>query len=198
MLLITQWVQSAYQDIQNMSMFWEFLRADFSFSTIAATSTYTPTAAGLTELLNWRTTDYDSIKLYLTSDGVSGEQYISQIDWDNMRGIRLLGSSSTQTGKPTEYAIRPNKSIVLWPIPDAIYTVSGEYYKKPQTLTANADEPIFPSAYHMILVWLAMRYSGAYQAAPEKYAHADNEYRRLLSGLKRDQLPRISMGDPLA
>jgi hypothetical protein len=198
MQMVVEWVQSAYQDIQNLSDLWEFLRTDFSFNTIASTSTYTPTAAGLTELLNWRTADYDSVKCYLTATGVNDEQYITQISWDDMRGTRMLGSSSTQAGRPTEYAIKPNKSIVFWPVPDAVYTVSGEYYKRAQTMTANTDEPNFPSTFHMILVWLAMRYSGAYQAAPEKYMHADNEYKRLLSGLRRDQLPGLSMGGPLA
>lgn len=198
MAMIVEWVQSAYQDIQNLSPFWEFLRNDFSFNTIASTSTYTPTAAGLSELQNWRVTDYDAIRCYLAATGISDQQYLTQLTWDEMRGVRLLGSSSTQSGRPTEYAIRPNKSIVLWPIPDDVYTVTGEYYKRAQTMSANTEEPIFPSAYHMALVWLAMRYSGAYQAAPEKYMQGDNEYKRLLSSLKRDQLPKMSLGNPLA
>lgn len=198
MQMIVEWVQSAYEDVQNMSPLWEFLRDDFSFNTIASTATYTLSATGLTELQRWRTADYESISCYLAATGIAGQQVIDNISWEEMRGERLFGSSATQTGRPVEYAIKPDKSMVLWPIPDAVYTVVGEYYKRPQQLVNNTDEPLFPAAYHMILVWLAMRYSAAYQAAPEKYLHADNEYKRLLYDLRRDQIPASQTAGPLA
>lgn len=198
MQMVVEWVQAAYEDVQNMSPLWEFLRSDFSFNTIASAPTYTLSATGLTGLQSWRTADYESISCYLAATGIAGQQALEKISWEDMRGSRFFGSSSTQSGRPTEYAIKPDKSIVFWPVPDAVYTVVGEYYKKPQTLANNTDEPIFPEAYHMVLVWLAMRYSGAYQAAPDKYSQGDNEYKRLLYALRRDQLPKVQTGGPLA
>jgi len=198
MQMLVEWVQAAYQDIQNMSLIWEFLRTSFSFNTIATVSEYTPIAAGLTELLSWRTTDYDAVRCYLTATGVSAEQIINQVSWDEMRSVHLLGSSRSQTGQPVEFAIKPDKSIIFFPIPDAIYTIVGEYYKQPQTLSADADIPIIPVAYHMLLVWLGLRYSGAFQAAPEKYTHGETEYKRLIRRLRHDQLPNITIGRSLA
>lgn len=198
MQMIVEWVQSAYEDVQNLSALWEFLRFDFSFNTIASTATYTLAAVGLTELQGWRTADCDAISCYRATSGSADQQAIIKISWDDMRGSRLFGSSATQTGRPMEYAIKPDKSIVFWPMPDAAYTVVGEYYKRPQTLVNNTDEPLFPQAFHMMLVWLALRYSGAYQSAPEKYLHGDNEYKSLLYGLRRDQLPKATMAGPLA
>lgn len=188
MLNIVEWVQAAYQDVQNEESTWDFLRFPFSFQTIAATSTYTPTAAGLSELLSWRVDTEDSMSCYLTSTGVSNQQIINPISWLDMNQYRYFGSNSTQTGRPVEYAIKPDSSIVFWPIPSDAYTVVGEYYKQPQTMTLDADIPIFPVAYHMILVWLALRYTGAYQSAPEKYAHGNNEYKRLMGKLRQNQL----------
>lgn len=185
MLNLVEWVQSAYQDIQNDQPEWEFLRADFSFQTVSGASSYSPVAAGLTELLKWRVRDEYSIRCYLNC--VNNEQPIIPISWEEMRS-RYFGSNRTQTGRPVECAVKPDNSLIFWPVPNGIYTVVGEYYKQPQTLTANTDIPIFPGAYHMALVWLALRYTAAYQAAPEKYAHSDNEYSRLLNALRHDQL----------
>lgn len=189
MLNLVEWVQAAYQDVQNEEINWDFLLNSFTFQTIAATSTYTPIAASLPELLSWRTDREDSMSCYLTATGVADQQYVREISWDEMNRYRYFGSNGTQTGRPLEFAIKPNNSIIFWPIPSAAYTIVGEYYKQPQSIAEDADIPIFPAAYHMILVWLALRYTGAYQSAPEKYAHGDNEYRRLMNALRANQLP---------
>ena len=139
MQLIVDWVQSAYEDIQNMNHNWLFLQNQFTFNTIAATSTYMPAAAGLSELQAWKVDGYNAISLYRTSTGVSGQQDINWIPWDEMRGDRFFGSTSLQTGQPIEYAVKPDKSIVFWPIPDDVYTISGEYFKKAQPLVNNTD-----------------------------------------------------------
>lgn len=185
---IVDWVDAAYQDIQNLYD-WNFLRFDFSFPTIASSSTYTPTAAGFPELAKWK---QDSMRIYLIP---SDESIIYYQEWDYFRDSRLIGT--IPTGRPSEFSTRPDKSIVLWQTPNAIFTVVGEYFKRAQTMTANADEPNLPSQFHMAIVWKAVQYYAGDQGAAELYAIAHNEYTSILRKLKKDQLPLISMAGSL-
>ena len=84
----------------------------------------------------------------------------------------------------------------LWPIPDAVYTVNGEYYMDMQTMTLDADIPILPD-YHMAIVWKALMYYGAFEGAPEVYAHGQEQYEKLLSKLEINQLEKMTYGPPL-
>jgi hypothetical protein len=190
---IVDWVLTTYQDVQDKHTTWNFLRFDFTYPTIAATSTYLPSAVSLTELANW---EQEDVRAYLTATGVSDESRLKKRTWDYLRGVRLIGT--VQTGKPCEFAIRPDKSMVLWPTPGDIYTVKGEYWKRAQTMTANADEPIIPAQFHMILVWGAVRYYAGDQGAAELFALADQNYNRLMKKLEKDELPKHTLGWSLA
>lgn len=187
---IVAWVLSAYQDIQDRHDNWNFLRSDFSFPTIANVNAYLPTAVSLPELATWRK---ESIRLY---SALADEVALVPMDWDTMRDYRLKGV--IPTGRPGEFSISPSKELVLWPTPDAIYTVTGEYFQRAQTMTANADDPLIPSQHHMAIVWKAVMYYAGDQGASELYAVAEREYKRILHKLEQDCLPRMILGGALA
>jgi hypothetical protein len=187
------WVLTAYQDIQDKHTSWNFLRFDFEFPTIATSSTYLPSAVSLAEHARWKD---DSLRIYLTSGGVSGQRRLRYRDWDWFRDYRQIGA--IQTGQPIEFSIRPDKSLVFWPTPDAIYTVTGEYWMRAQTMSANSDEPLIPAQFHMAMVWKALMYYAADQGAAEVYTSAQTEFTRLMGKLETDQLPRIRLGGALA
>jgi len=191
---IVDWVSRAYKDIQNKHREWDFLRQDFSFPTIANTSTYLPSAISLDELNAWKT---DSIRCYLTVTGVTDEQCLTECSWPVFRDRYLLGGNRSQTGRPTVFAIKPDKSIIFWPLPSASYTVVGEYFLRAQTMMANSDEPLIPDEFHAIIMWRALMYYAGFEAAPEVYAQADKEYKALLYELQRDQRPPVLLGGPL-
>lgn len=190
---IVDWVLAAYQDVQNKHASWNFMRFDFSFPTIAATSTYLPSAVNLSEHARWETRD---MRAYLTATGVSDENRLTCRPWPELKAHRLIGS--VQSGKPIEFAVRPDKSLVFWPTPDAVYTTVGEYWKRAQTMSANADEPLIPDEFRMILVWGAVRYYAGDQGAAELFALADQNYNRLMRDLERDQLPSVELAGALA
>jgi hypothetical protein len=189
---IVDWVSSAYEDIQNMHETWKFLRTDFSFSTIASTQDYTPTAVSLTSFASWVKND---IRIY---SSVEDEYPLEYYPWAIFREAYYFGTHRTTTGRPTVCTVRPNNALTLWQIPDAIYTVNGEYYKTADIMTANASIPLIPTRFQMIIVWKALTYYGAYAAADEKYAHGDKEYKKLLALLEFDQLEDMTFGEPLA
>jgi len=189
---IVDWASSGYEDIQNLHATWCFLRTDFSFSTIANTQDYTPTAVALTDFSEWIKND---IRIYSSA---ADESQLEYHPWDVFRQAFLYGAQRTQTGRPSVVTVKPNNALALWALPDGVYTVNGEYYKSAQVMAANADTPVIPTKYQMIIVWKALMHYGAYAGAEEKYAHGSNEYKKLLSMLEYEQLEDFTYGEPLA
>lgn len=191
MLELVTWYNSAYEDILNLHKNWRFMQEEFSFNTIASVSTYTAAGVNITDLGEWIT---DDTRVYLLQ---ADEQRIEYMPWAQFKESTQIGT--IQTGRPSLYSVKPDNSLVFWPTPDTEYTVVGEYYKKPEQMDiADASEPVFPSQYHMIIVWRALIYYGAGLAALEKHAFGQAEYTRLRRSLEFSQLPRITWGAPLA
>jgi hypothetical protein len=195
---IVDWYNSAYIDVLSEHTNWLFMQDEFTFQTIAAKRRYSITDTGVTDLQKWKTDGYGSFRVYLTSSGVNNEQFMYPILWEDYRQMYLFGSTRTSSGLPSYFAIRPDKSLDFYLVPNDIYTITGEYFKKPSELSGNTDEPIFPSEFHMIIVWRALMYYAGFDAANEKYATGKTEYRKLLMRLELDQLPKMTFGGPLA
>ena len=197
MLLVTQWINTALQNLWGKYGQWQFARFDFSFPTISGVSTY-PSTAAVPDLLRWITDDTESMRCWRTSIGSTDERYLIPISWDDFRDVRLFSTSRTQTGTPLEYAVKPNNDLIFWPIPDDTYTISGEFYCSVTSLVNNSDVPAFPADFHMLIVWEALRLTGAYQKSPENYMHGQAEYRRMLNQIRRQYLLPVDTGMPLA
>lgn len=191
-LKLVNWILTAYEDIQNLHPDWNFRKTEFSFSTTATKQNYTKTEAGVADLSSWKTFD---VKIY---SAVSDESDLEYYPWDDYRIVYKYGSFRTQSNRPTIFSIKPDLSMDLWAIPEAVYTVNGEYFKNIQTLSQNTDVPIIPSDFHMILVWRALMFFGARHGSNMAYSHGQNEYSRLLTRLELNQLPEIVYGEPLA
>lgn len=191
---VVEWVLSAYRYVQNLHPSWLFLQTDFSFQTIANVGNYTPGAVALPELGSWKT---DTFTDFLTATGVNAEQFMDYVPWPAFVDAYMTGAPSTQTGIPLFFTVKPDQSVQMWPIPDGIYTVRGEYFKRAQTMTANTDVPIIPAQFQDVIVWRALVLYGAFAAADEKYSAGMNEYRQILSRLEMNQLPEMMMADAL-
>lgn len=187
---VVDWITEAYEDIQDKRADWDFLRLDFSFNTVAATSTYAKST--VSNLANWKK---DSVRIYQTT--VNDEQFLYFKEWDEFRDFRLFGPTASATGRPIEFSIKPDKSLVLWPIPDGIYTIRGEYYRTAHVMTANTDEPLF-DRYQMAIVFNALMRYAEYVAEPGVYASAQKEYGRLINKLELDRTSEIGTGGPMA
>ena len=191
---VVEWALSAYEDIQNKHTTWEFLQEDFTFSTVDGTQSYAPADVDLDDLGSWKTGDAD-LTIY---SSVADEQYLIYCMWENFKINYMFGSTRTQEGRPTIVTIKPDNAMLLWTIPDAVYTVTGEYYKKAQTMALDADEPIIPSQFQMIIVWRGLMFYGAYSGDSSAYTHGEREYKNLLRKLEKEQLAAFNWGAPLA
>lgn len=192
------WIDDAYRNVQLLHDSWLFRRGDFSYTTVASTQNYTASDASLSDLADWK---YNPDGNYLSGiriySSVSDEQDMFFIPWDDFKTSYKYGSHRTQTGRPTVFSIKYDGSMDLWAIPNAVFTVNGEYIKQADTMSANNDTPVIPSDYHMIIVWGALMLYGAYEGAPEDYARGQDEYDKILLKLEYNQLPKIRFGPSL-
>jgi len=194
---VVDWINSAYIDVLSQHSNWQFMQESFSFETVASQREYSVAETGLTDLEKWKVDDYGSFRVYLTSSGVANEQYMYPILWDDYRQVYLYGASRTAEGLPSYFSIQPDNGLNFYLVPDAAYTITGEYFKTPTELSGNTDIPIIPTQFHMIIVWRALMFYAGFDAANEKYAMGKNEYNKLLMRLEIDRLPKMTFGGPL-
>lgn len=190
-LRLVDWIDQAYEDIQNLHTEWDFLRHDFSFSLTVNDRDYTPTEAGYSELNAWSISDTgQDVTIY---DSRADESFLIYEPWVQFRRVYLIGNNFSQTGRPYHFSVKPDKTIIFDLLPNDTYTVSGEYFKRYQAMAAsNTAEPLIPTQYRMIIVWRALMFYAAYEGADEVYSHGNNEYGKLLAELELDQLPMPS------
>lgn len=187
---IVDWVNTAWQDIQNREDTWQWMRASFSQALTIGQNSYTASGLGVSNFAMWYP---DSVKLYLTT--TADESPLTYIPYDDFYNSYMLGT--IPTGRPSYFSIKPNKSLIFYPTPDAAYTVRGDYYTGPTTLAADADIPAMPTRFHDLVWYGAMRKYAMFEAANEVYQFATQEYNRLMRNLEQDQLPDILPVEPL-
>jgi hypothetical protein len=197
---IKEWVGEAWHDLQLHRPDWQWMRKPVSFATVAAQQTYT-TAVIASDLAAWK---LDSFRCYTTASSFADEQILPFMEYETYRNVYLFGSQRTTQTRPVVITVAPGtKNLMTGPLPDAGYTIVGEYYRTVTDLTATTDSPSdsgngLDARWHMVLVYMAMRGYAAFEAAPEVWTRADFETRRLLSRLEADQMPPITFGPPLA
>lgn len=197
---LINYINAAWIDIQELHADWNFMRQSFQFNTAAGQQVYTPLQIGIpvvgtvTAIGNWKV---DSFRNYLTSGGVGGEQFMTHYDYDTFNNLYLFGGQRLIQQQPIAFTVDMTKNLVLGPTPNDIYTVNGQYFRKPAELVADADEPSIPSEFHLGIVYKAMMSYGSYEAAPEVYQRGQDEYNKMRSKIEIDQLPPMTMGAPL-
>jgi hypothetical protein len=189
---MVSWVATAYEDIQNFHSNWAFLQESFSFLTEADKAEYTPLEAGITDLNEWYTSDF---RIY---EAVPDEYYLVYEPWAIYRPSYQYGTLRTQTSKSRVITVKPNKNLFLWPIPNGIYTVNGQYFMQPDIMTDDSDIPIFPSNFHLAIVWRALMFYGANLAANEAYSHGRAEYKKIMRKMEVNRIEKMRYGAPLA
>ena len=194
LLKLLNWISTANDDIQNLHPTgWKFLQKAFSFVTTATEQNYTYAEAGITYMGEWKT---DDVRVY---SAAADECELIYEPWDTFRLVYKMGTNRAQTNRPTVFSIMYDMSMELWPIPNDTFTINGEYWMAANTMVvADASAPLFPSQYHMVIVWRALMYYAASVGANELYAHGYNEYSKILRRLEANQLPMMVYGRPLA
>jgi len=203
---VVDWVANAYRDICDEKEEWRFLRSAFTVNTVSGTEDYLPSdctdsklSAAITadSFAKWVITKFDTFRIYLTANGSDNQQQIWNRDFQWFRYQYQLQSRSDS--QPIEFAIRDeDEAILLGPTPNDVYTVTGEYYRVAPDLALDADVPLFPARFHLAIVWRALRSYARYEEDTGLYVAADIDYKRVYGSLKKNQLPKMTLGGPMA
>jgi hypothetical protein len=198
------WVMHAWELIQELQD-WDFLKAEIAaVSLTIGTASYTAATLGVASRFGRFRHDRDEgggyrpWTIYDNSIGVTDETALLEIPYTTWRQMYDRGSQTNQ--RPVHYAIAPDQTIRLGPIPDKAYKVRGEYVKAPQTLAADGDVPDMPSKFHSIIVWRAIMLAAEHDESPPGLAAAVTKFNQMLSDMSNDLLPEIDAfaGGPLA
>lgn len=198
---ILTWCDAAWQEIQRSNRFWRWMRQSASCATVNAQPTYSATDFGIAATFGRWALDYasgDTFRNYDTAAGITSEVPMWPMDYDDWRDTYLFGASRTTYARPAVIALAPNNSLACGPIPAAGYTLIGDYYTKPTSLTAADDEPEMPEQFHLMIVYKAMQFYGMSEAAPEVYDAGVLWYKQMYVELTADQAPRYRLAGALA
>jgi hypothetical protein len=189
---LCNWIATSWHEIQEDNKGWEWMRKNVTFDTVAQKGEYNAeTDILLTDFGIWKE---DSFRAYLKSAGVGNEMLLDFKNYEDFRNFYLFSTRNTTYTRPIEVSIAPNRNLLLGFSPDAVYTVSGEYYKDPVDLVLDTDTPDMPSRFHMAIVYRAMMSYGAFEAASEVYQRGEKGYKEILNKIRFDQAPSISRG----
>lgn len=175
----------AWQKIQNLHPDWSFMRGDATFTLTPATQAYSlATLRATIPLL-----DVPDLNACRWTDR-SGR--LEKMDWATWTAgnYDLL----TATGKPQIVTERPDRALLLYPIPTAANAFSLKYRRTPQVLAADADEPICPARHHEVIAYRALMLWAAFDEAANLMKTATDEYEERLSAMERECRPTVSFG----
>lgn len=205
---ILTWVQQGWTELQTKHDDWGWLRssalvgAGASFTTVAGTPYYSlGTGAGTvgipsTSFARW---DEDSFRCYLTSVGFTNETRLDPVSYDDWREGYMYGAQRSVQTRPVAVAIGPNRQVCLGPPPNALYTITGDFFMAPSQMAADTDTPTgLPDRFHMAIVYKAMMYYAGFESAPEVYDRGSAGWDSLTSEMEAQWLPPMSFAGALA
>lgn len=194
---MTNWIIQSDLEIQELHHDWNFLRAEVEFDTVAGDWSYTPVTdiTAITKFAQWKT---DDLRVYLKSAGYGSETHLGEaMAYDAFRSYWRFNMRRSTQSRPVSWAVAPDHSLVLGPVPNDVYTVVGEYFKEPTLMSADTDTSAIPSRYQMVIVYRAMMKYAPYEAAGEIYQAGKDEYRKMLEALEINQLPKMQLAGAL-
>lgn len=191
-LQIKTWYNRAWMDIQRRHANWEWMRSSFSFVTVSSQQDYTAAQAGVTNYGRWLP---DTFRSRITASGYATELFLEEWGWEQFRNLYVFGTQRTVTSRPYVFAIKPNKSISLGPVPNgATYTITGDYFTNAVALSADADVPGLPDQFVDIIMHRTKMYYGQEEAAQEVFNSGSADFNRMIVELEDDQLPEVEFG----
>lgn len=206
---LVSWTADAVEWVEQEENGWLWMRKPWSGSLTASSRTYAAasfTSPGnaigpATDFGSWITDDVRRkiypVTLYLTATGVSDEQRLKQIPYEQWQRDFDTGTQTTE--RPWRYTISPRNEIIFAQSPDAAYTAKGMYRRCSLRPTINTSTPAWPVQYHVVAAWEAGRRLALFDEAYDNARRCEMERDTLMQKLRADQLPPMRFsGGPLA
>ena len=205
---ITNWVNDGWTDIQMDHDDWDWMRSSVllgggvTFATVAGKASYPlGTIAGTVgvDVDSFGKWDRPTVRCYPTATGYISEMYLTEVPFDVWRDDYMLGARRNVQTRPTVFAVGPDQSLCLGPPPNALYTITADYFVSASEMVSDIDVPIgLPVRFHMLPVYRAMMKYARYESAAEVYARAEEENAGMYAQLEALRAPRITFCGALA
>lgn len=174
---IVTWVADSDYLIQSAFSDWDFLWSAYSTTTTPTVAQYSPP----TDIGTWVK---DSFFLDFSA---AGNRRLSYVDYDTYRAVYRNGIQ-TQS-KPTVFTIQPDRSIVVYPVPEEAYSLSADYYRIPTRLSGNTDTSAVPERFEQAIIALARTKYAEEEGAGVMLGNAMQEYGFWMEEMKKSHLP---------
>lgn len=175
---LVRWVADADVAIQREAINWDFLyKTNFSVSTVQGTATYNkPSDYG----------KWDHKTFYLDYSLASNVQ-LTEIEYREYYNTYGVGVQTQR--QPVNFVLPPSNNIILYSVPDAVYTLTANYWCAPVRMSSGTGVSVIPETYIRCIIARAKMYYAISEESDPLYAEAKVEYDMVLSELKSDQLP---------
>jgi hypothetical protein len=187
-LRFVNWIRRAYLKIQTAHQgHRRWLHVTGTHALTADIAGYARSTIVASRFGEWDRRDW---VVYPTADGVTSATDLVEISYADYE--RMYVFKSVASAKPIHFAIGPDEKVYLGPAPTAGITLRYRYWKGPQSLATNSEEPELPEANHWIIVYEAMKYYARREAAVEIMDSAVENFGLELDRLERQQLEQAS------
>lgn len=173
------WIRDAWTQIQRQER-WSFMAFPATIATVVSQETYQAsdfTYASGSHSLGFMSTNFRNNTAETLLIGVS----VESLRW------------STATGSASKFAINPDRSVKIGPIPTAIESLEMDTWVAPIILAADTDTPAMASQFHKAIVWLAIanyaREQGGEWNGLRQAAHI--EYNNVYTSISNAYLPTM-------
>ena len=174
---LVEWVALADQETQSRWFDWDFLHVStWSTNTIIGVATVIAPA----DIGTW---DEESFYLNYTT---ASNQSLSVLDYRAWR--KAFRQGVKVNSKPSSVVIKSDLSLVLESPPDAIYSLSADYWRRPVKMAANTDTSLIPEEYERIIISRAKMMYAEFSGSGVLLSSAQIEFDDLLDKLEAKYL----------
>ncbi|MDP3139782.1 MAG: hypothetical protein Q8N17_26030 [Burkholderiaceae bacterium] len=195
-LRLFDWINDAWTELQNRPLDWRWMRERVTATLTTGISSYSGASLSAADFGKWRPYSKEyTPKCYETA---TPENYW-RLGWMTLEQFRdHYVDSSPPAGRPLDWSIDDDGSLLIGPEPDAAYGIKSEYLHAPTELVADTDEPDFQTSHHMLLVWRALIEVGTFDNAADVLARASANFARAENSLLAEYARPLHFGGPLA
>ena len=186
---VIRWVNQAYMKIQQQQSYWKFMHKRGIFLTAVADQEEYPKKS-VREIKD------DSV--YAIKSGTTGR--VPLVVWDYDYWLAQERSGATASGGLRWLLRAPDEKWILYPVPNATWTIYADWWLRPCEMEAVDDEPVWDSEFHELLVWMAVRkFAAEFEgegSTPRLLSRVDDELPAMMNAFRRRYLPTPKGASP--
>lgn len=174
---LVNWIQVANTEIQGRYFNWKFLFSHFVHTEESLRREFAE------DVNARRINPPDDLNVWVLDSFTLNGERIPAMEYHD-RAV-----ADDRFSKQPFVVVNPDNSLMVRNFDNGFPAIEADYYRKPQELMADDDEPLFPSQYHYLIVYRAMMMYGGYDNAPEITASGAEGFQLMLPTLEANQLP---------